>query len=53
MKDFEMMEAIKQKRLECKLVILENFESSFKEAVNKGDSAMVSALAESLKTVIK
>ncbi|MFH5555738.1 hypothetical protein ACHI0Q_07130 [Listeria monocytogenes] len=53
MKDFEMMEAIKQKRLECKLVILENFESSFKEALNKGDSAMVLALAESLKAVIK
>ncbi|MEB2462837.1 hypothetical protein [Listeria monocytogenes] len=50
---FEMMDAIKQKRLECKLVVLENFESSFKEALNKGDSAMLLALAESLKTVIK
>ncbi|AGR03216.1 TPA: hypothetical protein ACV42B_003030 [Listeria monocytogenes] len=53
MEYFDTMEKIKQKRLECKLVVLENFESNFKDALHKGDSAMVLALAESLKAVIK
>ncbi|EIL9238499.1 TPA: hypothetical protein O2E65_001530 [Listeria monocytogenes] len=53
MKDFEMMDKIHQKRLECKLAVLESFVSNFDKALKNSDSAMLLALAESLKTVIK